>query len=419
MKEATRVILENERGEVLLLLRAQNPRKGCYDLPGGGMDQPFPETPLQCIRREIREELQIEVDLEETPIEVVENDGYRVHYFIGKVYNSPNIRLHPVEFMPDPHGRLFFSEAQVSTLPMAFPDVAAMVKRYFNEGKTSRYYDLKYSEVFYKASHNSYQKPTQPITRHLDWDMSDFHLGGCRSLEFDLMQADDQWAWSVQHSGAYSSESKKQLSTYLKSMAAWSSHNPNHDVVMLSIDLKNAPLDNKDFPKAFDDYLRQHFVEDQLFKPGQLMGNADNLVEGVMKNGWASLGELAGKFIVVFSGHEERKAGYAAQVPHQRLCFSDHHMGDGMSKPLPERTNGDCIFFNFYLDENKQAWEDTIRWFAQETGFISRGYLVNTPLLWDRARRCGLNIMVTDHVFSEPWAHASDRPMGKLPEDVR
>jgi NAD+ diphosphatase len=55
------VIIENELGEILLVERKLDPKKGYWDLPGGFIepDESFEES----VKREIREELNVEIDI--------------------------------------------------------------------------------------------------------------------------------------------------------------------------------------------------------------------------------------------------------------------------------------------------------------------------------------------------------------------
>lgn len=54
------LIIENDKGEILLVKRRSPPKKGYWDLPGGFVE--FGENMEESMRREIKEELGIEVD---------------------------------------------------------------------------------------------------------------------------------------------------------------------------------------------------------------------------------------------------------------------------------------------------------------------------------------------------------------------
>lgn len=55
---AAAAIIETGKG-ILLTVRAEEPKRGCYDLPGGFVD--YGESLEEALRREIREELNLEI----------------------------------------------------------------------------------------------------------------------------------------------------------------------------------------------------------------------------------------------------------------------------------------------------------------------------------------------------------------------
>ena len=54
-------VIWNDRGEVLLIRRAKEPRKGQWSLPGGKVE--FGETLIEGVRREVCEETGLEVEI--------------------------------------------------------------------------------------------------------------------------------------------------------------------------------------------------------------------------------------------------------------------------------------------------------------------------------------------------------------------
>jgi 8-oxo-dGTP diphosphatase len=54
-------VIWNDRGEVLLIRRAKEPRKGQWSLPGGKLE--FGETLIDGVQREVREETGLEVEI--------------------------------------------------------------------------------------------------------------------------------------------------------------------------------------------------------------------------------------------------------------------------------------------------------------------------------------------------------------------
>ena len=58
-KPTATAVLENKHGEALLVLRAFDPKKGFWDLPGGFLETE--EKPEEGLRRELHEELGVEI----------------------------------------------------------------------------------------------------------------------------------------------------------------------------------------------------------------------------------------------------------------------------------------------------------------------------------------------------------------------
>ena len=106
------VVLTNEAGEVLLLIHSYGPK--VWSLPGGGLKPG--EDPADCARREVREELGIEVEAL-TPLgaleEVLSGAPHTAHLFTAKVDTKPQpdqrevieARFFAFADLPQPLGR--------------------------------------------------------------------------------------------------------------------------------------------------------------------------------------------------------------------------------------------------------------------------------------------------------------------------
>jgi 8-oxo-dGTP diphosphatase len=66
MKKGTSILLVNDRDQIMLVLRENIngiPYPNCWDVLGGNVEEN--ESPRQCIIREMKEELELEVDSKE------------------------------------------------------------------------------------------------------------------------------------------------------------------------------------------------------------------------------------------------------------------------------------------------------------------------------------------------------------------
>ena len=274
----------------------------------------------------------------------------------------------------------------------------------------------RYGQVSFKASHNSYERDEQPITEQLRWSGQSPHQAGCRGLEIDIAEARQLWVWSVQHSDDYSGAVDRQFTEYLTHLRRWSDLHPRHDVITVTIDLKSRTRDTRQFPRYFDMVIAEYLGEERLFTPHELRASNPNLVAAAMRDGWPTLGELRGKFILCLSGeHEETKRWYAGGQ--RRLCFVDQRVRSGDGNPS---TGAGSVVF-FYLDAGDSwAWDRRLRWFATQRGFVTRAYGLNSEGIWNKAKAAEANILSTDKVRNHRWANvASSQPFRRHRSPLR
>ena len=268
-----------------------------------------------------------------------------------------------------------------------------------------------YQSVKFKASHNSYERDERPVTVQLAWTRREGHRhqGGCRGLEIDLRESPNLFAWSVHHD-EYQGRADAQFTEYLRHLRAWSVFEGRHDVITIILDLKARARDRRQFPRWLDATIDEFLGRERVFTPAELQGEATSLVSGAMANGWPSLEELRGRFILVLSGDEQTKASYA-RSSRGRLCFADQRLRE--SDQLPSVASGNRVFFNLNATED-WSWGDRLQWFAQQPGFVTRAYVANSAELWNRLLAADVNMLTTDKVRNHPWARVGDQPFVDL-----
>ena len=264
--------------------------------------------------------------------------------------------------------------------------------------------DKLYSQLVFKASHNSYSKP--PFLEHLDWTPAIPHRGGCRGLELDVIQKKDGWEWAVRHEEPWTDYPPSQLKAFLEKLAQWSAgRGGNHDVIMVHINLKSSRLSNSQFPAAFDSYVRRAMGDAELFTPGELLGDADNLLSAALQHGWPTLGELYGRFIFCITGSQEARTNrYTATELAQRLCFCDAEVPDPTKPKLPDWTRPNRVIYNFAAYYDGDEWVEAIAGVPDRDAYLIRAYGVDVEHAWNDAIEAGVNILATDQILKTRWA---------------
>lgn len=113
--KGTSLIFVNDREEVLLILRDDDPGIACpnmWDLPGGHVEDG--ETPMECIRREMKEELGLELE-GMVPFSVVPFDDRTEFVFWIKM----NVSIRSIRLTEGQRLR-WFSRDEVERTPLAF-----------------------------------------------------------------------------------------------------------------------------------------------------------------------------------------------------------------------------------------------------------------------------------------------------------
>lgn len=270
--------------------------------------------------------------------------------------------------------------------------------------------NLPYSEVSFKASHNSYDRD-ETTHEQLVFHLNDPARCGCRGLELDIWRHSDrvQGFFTVSHTQDFGQEGPP-LTYYLGLLLSWHLNNPGHDVVTITIDIKSSHGSYFTFPDEIDNYLREYFYENIIFKPSSVLHTDKySLCRNVIEYGWPILGDMRDKFIFCLSGTTEWKNYYASLNMHERLCFADQDFDDNDESFVPP-SDGNFVFFNTNIfSDHHDTWKVTIPKFKPRH-LIVRAYEIDGQQLWDRSLSAGVSILATNEVSGRSWAKVADAP---------
>jgi calcium-dependent phosphoinositide phospholipase C len=281
-----------------------------------------------------------------------------------------------------------------------------------------------YNKSQQKGSHNTEQR-NETLTEALHFEESKPYEGGVRNLEFDLVLADeflgpdDDWASTLQHGDAYDWK-KATLRDALLILHNYHLADPSHDVITVSLDLKDAAGDDATYTRKIEQTFTETLGAGNLYTPRMLQGNAETLLAGALARGWPTIDKLKGKFILVFTGADSdkndpvtRRREYLSQDTRQRLAFVDidqRKAGNDLSRP--PYTDGNRVFINIQF--GSRGWCE-LALAAPGRGFATRAYTLNNESDWNAALRATVNILATDKVKGHSWAKVGNAPIVPAP----
>ena len=103
-------------GQLLLVKRRKAPEAGCWNLPGGKVD--FGETVADAVRREIAEELGVEIELTRS-LGFVEMIGLDAQHWVSPIYQATICMGEPVNVEPEKHEALVWADLDAPPAPLA------------------------------------------------------------------------------------------------------------------------------------------------------------------------------------------------------------------------------------------------------------------------------------------------------------
>jgi len=276
------------------------------------------------------------------------------------------------------------------------------------------YGDLRWHQVRFKASHNSYERD-EDLHQQLLWDVGAPWQGGCRALELDIWRhSDASGGTSLGYfTVAHSSPGDVPLANYLGHLLSFHANWLNHDPVLVTLDIKCSHGSAAVFPAEIDRYLGEWFDRSLVYKPADLRARAPlpSLADVVGRAGWPRVKELCGRFIFCLSGTEDWKRTYAIGTAASSLCFADFDVDDDrevdqFGNALPANR----VFANLHLySANYATWSVSVP-HLRRSGYIVRGYVLNSAAIWSKAMTAGVNVIATDEVRGGVWASVGSEP---------
>ncbi len=187
---------------------------------------------------------------------------------------------------------------------------------------------VKFNEVKFLGTHNSYQITSSDEYKKLYNAVSDLTLGivdrtktdfcmdtltqqlecGIRSIEIDIetVVTENEVSFIVSHDPVLdNSSSCFDFEKALEEIKMWSEHNPNHLPISVIIEPKKnvTPIRNMknftlQYANAFDELLREK-LGDTLLTPKDMMGEYESFGEMRENDGWLTLEATLGKVLVL------------------------------------------------------------------------------------------------------------------------
>lgn len=187
---------------------------------------------------------------------------------------------------------------------------------------------IKFNEMSFLATHNSYQTTATDETKKLYGSLSDLTFGiyddsaiefesetltqqlncGLRSFEIDIetFDRDGEISFTCMHSPYFEmSTSCYDFSLMLKEIALWSDNNPDHLPITIIIEpkknfipLKDMKYFSLDYALALDETLRDGLGE-KLFTPADMLRDYESFGEMRSADDWCKVKDMLGKVVVL------------------------------------------------------------------------------------------------------------------------
>ena len=259
---------------------------------------------------------------------------------------------------------------RISELESAYSngEIAPVDEASFFDGDLQAELDagIKFNEMAFLATHNSYQSESTETTKKLYRSLSDLTFGlvsektadfesetltnqlnsGIRSLELDIevFDRDGDISFTCMHSpNVEMTTTCYDFELAMKEIALWSDNNPNHLPITIIIEpkgtfipLKDMKKFNIDYADEFDTALRET-LGNKLFTPADMLRDYSSFGEMRAADDWCKVKDMLGKVVILL--HECNAT--------EKYIALDPSFGTQAMFPMlrPEDVERDCTSF--------------------------------------------------------------------------
>ena len=174
---------------------------------------------------------------------------------------------------------------------------------------------LTLRDISLKGTHNSYhKKPFVSVDESFDYGHPPLKKQldlGIRGFEIDLHQNVFK-RFSVFHLAVIDGRTHCfRFSSCLKQLSEWSSDNPDHLPILVTIEIKEGAGGKREVTdfKHMETPIRD-IIGDRLVTPDDVQGDFSSLKEAVAEDGWPALDALRGKFLFFMIGQDAPRMRY-------------------------------------------------------------------------------------------------------------
>ncbi len=277
---------------------------------------------------------------------------------------------------------------------------------------------LKFNELRYTATHNSYQTESLDELKKVYQNLSDLTFGlvsgktadfvsptlteqlerGIYSLEIDVEVFDEDGA--VSFTCMHAPQIQMTTSCYdfelaLKEIAMWSDNNPGHLPVTIIIEpketfipMKNMKSLSMEYADDFDALLRKG-LGDKLFTPADMLGDYESFGAMRADDGWCEVKDMLGKVLILL--HDCKTT--------EKYIASDPTMKSQAMFPMLRAKDAerDCASFLLINEPEKCDRE----YYINEKKFVVRTRADEFTSVKEERRKnafdCGAQIISTDY----------------------